>query len=65
MIWDTISRAASLSSAGMTYHGESLVLVALNNSMRDLMAGRYPRIDLNESCPGDLKNFVKGLFEFT
>jgi hypothetical protein len=43
----------------------SLVLVALNNSMRDLMAGRYPRIDLNESCPGDLKNFVKGLFEFT
>ncbi len=42
-----------------------LVLVALNNSMRDLMGGRYPRIDLHESCPGDLKNFVKGLFEIT
>ena len=41
----------------------SLVLVALNNSMRDLMAGQYPRIDLNGSCPAKLKAFVKGLFE--
>jgi hypothetical protein len=42
----------------------TLVLVALNNSMRDVMAGKYPRIDLHDSCPGDLKSFVQGLFEF-
>jgi hypothetical protein len=30
-----------------------------------VMEGRYPRIDLNGSCPADLKNFVKGLFEVT
>ncbi|MFO1087064.1 MAG: hypothetical protein U1E21_21120 [Reyranellaceae bacterium] len=42
----------------------TLILVALNNSMRDVMAGRFPRIDLHESCPAGLKAFVKGLFEF-
>ena len=43
----------------------SLVLVPLNNSMRDVMGGRYPRIDLHDACPAKLKNFVKGLFEVT
>ncbi|MFO1161957.1 MAG: hypothetical protein U1E60_24175 [Reyranellaceae bacterium] len=40
----------------------TLMLVALNNSMRDLMEGRYPRIDLHDSCPADLKKFVTELF---
>jgi hypothetical protein len=43
----------------------TLVLVPLNNSMRDIMGGRYPRIDLHDSCPKKLKDFVKGLFEVT
>jgi hypothetical protein len=40
----------------------TLILLALNNSLRDVLGDSYPRIDLHADCPTDLKNLSRATF---
>lgn len=40
----------------------ALILVALNNSIKDILGDKYPRIDLHPACPGDLKAVAEACF---
>lgn len=40
----------------------ALILVALNNSMKDILGDQYPRIDKHDQCPADLKALVGSYF---
>jgi hypothetical protein len=40
----------------------ALIIVALNNSLKDVLGDTYPHIDQHPECPAELKNLARGYF---
>jgi len=56
-----------LSQSHITYvaggHQFAMILIAMNNSFRDILGNQFPRIDQMADCPGGLKQVVHSLFD--